>query len=51
VVDLQRAAKLLALHPCRQIVKLSEGELIADVSHPVRTKSLTANEGGGKRMR
>lgn len=51
VVDLQRAARLLALHPCRQIVNLPAGTLVADVSKPVHTQSLTANEDGRKTMR
>ena len=50
-VDLDRAAELLALHPCREIVDLAQGKLIADVSHPVRSERLTSNEGGRKRMK
>lgn len=38
-VDLHRAAKLLALHPCRKLVDLKSGRLTADVSVPVRNAS------------
>lgn len=50
-VDLARAARLLSLHPCRQIVDLAGGKLTANTSSPVHTLSLRANEGGRKRMK
>lgn len=51
VVDLQRAARLLSLHPCRRIVDFKRGELTADTSAPVKTEALRANEGGQKQMK
>lgn len=50
-VDLARAAKLLALHPCREIIDIAQGRLIADVSQPVRAKQSTARYGGRRSMR
>lgn len=47
-VDLTRAAKLLALHPCRELVDLVNGRLLSDVSHPVRTEYLRAMPDGGR---
>lgn len=51
VVDLERAAKLLALHPCRKIVDIRKGEVIADVGSPVVTEALRATEGSRKTMK
>lgn len=50
-VNLARAAKLLAMHPCRQIVDLATGQFTTDVSEPVKTEFLRANEGGRKNMK
>lgn len=36
-VDLDRAAKLLSLHPCRRLVDLKSGTLTTDVDQPVET--------------
>lgn len=38
-VNLERATKLLALHPCRHLVDLSTGKLKLDVTQPVKTES------------
>ena len=37
-VDFKRAARLLSLHPCRRIVRLTDGKLMADVSQPVKSE-------------
>ncbi len=50
-VDLTRAAKLLAGHPCRNIVDLKTGKLLVPVDKPVISAALRSNEGGMKRSR
>lgn len=50
-VNLVRAAKLLARHPCRAMVDVGLGKLIQAVDQPVRSEFLRSNEGGLKRIR